>query len=928
MKINLFNIEEFIDINKLQEVTSPILFQRGDIPHPNGLISNQIFGITVKSRKNTFAYINLYGHFFHPHVYKAIRRMFRNVEKIIQGEQYYSLNKDGILVLDNENGQTGIEFLYDNWEKINWAKTDKTLGMRNERVDLLKNFKKDEIFMKCLLVIPPFYRDIKSSSSGGETGELNRYYANAIRYAALLKDRDMFSFQLYQTNYNMQNLLVTIYDYFKTKLEKKHGILRKYLLGKNVDFCTRTVITAPSFHANKADELFIDFRHAGVPISQIITLCNPYIVRWVKEFFEKEVFSVKESLAVYDPLTDTTIQAKLDNPESIFTDKWISTMLDTYIRDPESRFNKIELPVKDMKRKIYLQFTGKRYDVTNKSEIASISGRPLTWTDILYLACEDIVKDKHVMVTRYPLTDDFGIFFARIRTVSTVTTQPVMFNGRIYKWYPIIEFDIPHEKIATRFIDSMQFANGYLPGLNGDYDGDQTTAKIIYSQEANEECENIMNSPSYFVNADGKMIRAVEIEPIQTFYVMTKDPDKNSKIVPDSLVDEIINKKPEDFTLDYLVDILGNTVDSTNNRETNVVNAKYKSTDIVNIKKPYLKFTGQSTLGRLLYSKIIIEGCNMQEVIPYITSPIYEKTNTSNENKMSDAIKEKKISSADMYKYVDTRDWLGYELHAVITTSFTIGVLKKPKEVAALQKKLIAQNKKKLEAGDVKVAAEIEKELIDKTKEVLKDDIGMDLYNSGARGSVGNNLKNMNIMRGAVRNLATDSYDIIEGSLMDGLNKKNMAAHSNTILEGAYPKTIDTAISGYIAKELSAAMQTEVLDEKGSDCGSKRTLTVTIPKKYNEYIYRYIIENEKLICLTPDIIQKYVGKTVQMRSPMYCVGKNICNMCAGDDFYLINKKFIGLVATKVGTTCTNLNMKKFHSNLVKIQQLDLNDILI
>ena len=150
MKINLFNIEEFIDINKLQEVTSPILFQRGDIPHPNGLISNQIFGITVKSRKNTFAYINLYGHFFHPHVYKAIRRMFRNVEKIIQGEQYYSLNKDGILVLDNENGQTGIEFLYDNWEKINWAKTDKTLGMRNERVDLLKNFKKDEIFMKYL----------------------------------------------------------------------------------------------------------------------------------------------------------------------------------------------------------------------------------------------------------------------------------------------------------------------------------------------------------------------------------------------------------------------------------------------------------------------------------------------------------------------------------------------------------------------------------------------------------------------------------------------------------------------------------------------------------------------------------------------------------------------------------------------------------
>ena len=83
MKINLFDTKEFIDINKLHEVTSPILFQRGDIPHPEGLVSNDIFGVTIKSRKNTFAYIDLQGYFFHPHVYKAIKRMFRNVEKII-----------------------------------------------------------------------------------------------------------------------------------------------------------------------------------------------------------------------------------------------------------------------------------------------------------------------------------------------------------------------------------------------------------------------------------------------------------------------------------------------------------------------------------------------------------------------------------------------------------------------------------------------------------------------------------------------------------------------------------------------------------------------------------------------------------------------------------------------------------------------------
>ena len=119
MRIDLFNFEEFIDINKLQEVTSAVLFQRGDVPHPNGLISNEIFGITTRSRKETFAYINLHNNFFHPHIYKVLRRLFRNIDKIVNGESYYSINEDGYLVLDEANGDTGIDFLYDNWDKIN-----------------------------------------------------------------------------------------------------------------------------------------------------------------------------------------------------------------------------------------------------------------------------------------------------------------------------------------------------------------------------------------------------------------------------------------------------------------------------------------------------------------------------------------------------------------------------------------------------------------------------------------------------------------------------------------------------------------------------------------------------------------------------------------------------------------------------------------
>ena len=117
MRIDLFDMDEFIELNNLKPITSHVLFERGGIPNPNGLISNEIFGVSVKSRKETFAYIDLHDHFFHPHIYKIIRRVFRNIDKIINGESYYSVGKDGSLVKD-PNGETGIEFLYDNWENM------------------------------------------------------------------------------------------------------------------------------------------------------------------------------------------------------------------------------------------------------------------------------------------------------------------------------------------------------------------------------------------------------------------------------------------------------------------------------------------------------------------------------------------------------------------------------------------------------------------------------------------------------------------------------------------------------------------------------------------------------------------------------------------------------------------------------------------
>ena len=330
VRIDLFDVDEFIELNHLQEVTSPVLFERGGIPNPNGLVSNEIFGVSIKSRKETFAYINLNGHFFTPHIYKIIKRVFRNIDKIINGEEYYSIDKEGHLIKDPK-GQTGIDFLYDNWSKIKW---EGNAGMSSERTNLIGKSKKNEVWISKEIVIPAFYRDINSSQAGGgEVPELDQFYIKLIRMAALLKDRDMFDISFHSTNYNIQNTLVDIYNYFKDKLDKKSGLLRKYLMGKNVDYCVRTVISGPVYNQDDPKNNMVSMRYSAVPITQICTECYPFMVAWLRNFFERELMEqqyVKWDITPDNP-EETLVQLK--NPEAFYNDTFIKKAIDKYVKE-------------------------------------------------------------------------------------------------------------------------------------------------------------------------------------------------------------------------------------------------------------------------------------------------------------------------------------------------------------------------------------------------------------------------------------------------------------------------------------------------------------------------------------------------------------------------------------------------------------------
>lgn len=304
-----------------------------------------------------------------------------------------------------------------------------------------------------------------------------------------------------------------------------------------------------------------------------------------------------------------------------------------------------------------------------------------------------------------------------------------------------------------------------------------------------------MNSKAYFINASGQNIRKVENEAIQTFYTLTKEPNAKSKTLSDRDKKYFLSLKPDDITFSMLVDWFGNLVnmDNTSSKPTKPVLSKFSPTDKLTLNNSeYSLVNGEieTTLGRLIYNKLLIEGVGLQNIFSFVNYVLDDGGFGKVEKTITAALKDDIVSVDQMYKYIDTRDWLGLQLHGVITTSFTPSVLKVPPQVKKLKKELLAKYKDELANNDEKASEIIEKELVKATKEALKDDIGLDLYMSGARGSIGNNYKNMYLMRGAIKNNMTGKFDVLTSSLLDGLEKKDMAPHSNSILSGAYPKAV------------------------------------------------------------------------------------------------------------------------------------------
>jgi hypothetical protein len=131
---------------------------------------------------------------------------------------------------------------------------------------------------------------------------------------------------------------------------------------------------------------------------------------------------------------------------------------------------------------------------------------------------------------------------------------------------------------------------------------------------------------------------------------------------------------------------------------------------------------------------------------------------------------------------------------------------------------------------------------------------------------------------------------------------------------------------GYLVKKIIAGLGSLKIDYNLKDCGTKRYYSILLTNKNSKsFSLRNIVEGGKIILLDDTTILNYIGKDIQLRSPLYCIGENICATCAGELYRKLGTEYFGILSTKIGSTILQRSLKRTHDLSIKTTQVEIDN---
>lgn len=552
----LIDIDKFVKVNDCKEITNPVFFN-GPNPTPDGLLSNEIFGITKAERAGIYAYVDLGGYFLNPLAYKALCTLNKKIEDIANGTDTFSITESGELVKD-PNGDTGLTWLKRNLDKINFTKEDSSSKTRKDYIKFLEMYK-NLLWINKWVIIPPYYRDVDTKQASIGVGEINKLYSSLIISTKALRETSEYGLGLSDaTKGRIQNILKQIYDWFGAgtdiageesggNLPGKTGIIKKGVMYKTVDYSSRLVMSAADLKAEDIEDIMVDMDHAALPLESAIVNFQPFVVFYCRRFFENEF----AGMGTYPVLIgDQTIEVPIEDYQVMFSDVEIIKQIERFVHGYSNRFQPIPVPidkaefaklVKEKKLKNvkdpYILFKGRSIpadaNILNNEvkdpDAYPIVERRMTWCDLFYLAACEMTRDKMVLITRFPIDKYLNQYPSKFNIKSTIKTEPMFVDGKVYRWWPMIRENDIGRNTSPLFSPTLTISNGNIDVMGLDFDGDTCIIKPIYTIEANAELEKASQSKVNLIGMDGISPRKVTKECVMMLYCLTIQPDPSFK---------------------------------------------------------------------------------------------------------------------------------------------------------------------------------------------------------------------------------------------------------------------------------------------------------------------------------------------------------------------------------------------------------------
>lgn len=264
---------------------------------------------------------------------------------------------------------------------------------------------------------------------------------------------------------------------------------------------------------------------------------------------------------------------------------------------------------------------------------------------------------------------------------------------------------------------------------------------------------------------------------------------KAKEIKDKTLIDDLLKLTEDDcLTFSTIMDLLGDFGEGERCRPYDYFQVPvnmYGSKTTKN-KKPFY-----TTVGLWIFNKGFIEQ-DLFDIFHYVDEPVSKKVHNKINDQLSYAVLEDKIPLESLKRF-EMKIQKFMPMVTVLSASYTDKMLTVSADISKKKKELLKKYDEGIKAQDPKVMSQIETELLDYAKELLKDDPSMDMFDSGARASFGNNFKNMFVSKGAVKNPDPDKgYDLITSSYMEGISKEDYPAFAASLSAGPYSRAKKT----------------------------------------------------------------------------------------------------------------------------------------